>query len=261
MLDRFLKFDLIQKSPSVSALRLIMFILIVLGLAASTCAERLRNPLENPGLYQGDILGIDDDDDRNALVTNNNKWPRAVIPYVIDPGLEQFSNQIEKAMKYISDRTCITFEPRRYAPDYIRIFPGDGCYSHWGRTGGAQPVSLGDGCLDLGTIMHELFHAVGFMHEQVRSDRDDYLTIYWDNIQPGFEHNFQKLKPNENWLINEFDYYSIMIYSETSFSIDGVRKTMVPKKPGVVLTDVFYRYPTESDMHRTNVLYQCNMYL
>lgn len=51
--------------------------------------------------------------------------------------------------------------------------------------GGGQEVSLGEGCMYKGTIIHELGHVVGFYHEHMRSDRDDHLIIHWDNIREG----------------------------------------------------------------------------
>ena len=66
-----------------------------------------------------------------------------------------------------------------------------------GRQGGGQPVSLGDGCLSKGYIMHELMHAVGFFHEQSRWDRNEYVSINWENIRAGMQYNFLKYQWSE----------------------------------------------------------------
>ncbi|XP_035224970.1 zinc metalloproteinase nas-4-like [Stegodyphus dumicola] len=163
-------------------MQLYIFVLLI----SSAWGLQLRNPMENPDLFQGDILGFENVDERNAVPVDSRRWPNGVIPYKIDKGLDDLKSEIQRAMKHIMDNTCLKFVPwDGLERGYIKIFPGEGCYSYWGRTGKIQPVSLGFGCEPIGTIIHELTHAIGFDHEQNRSDRDDYLIIYWQNIWPG----------------------------------------------------------------------------
>ncbi|KFM56532.1 Astacin-like metalloprotease toxin, partial [Stegodyphus mimosarum] len=201
-------------------------------------------PIENPDLFGGDILGVDDAEDRNAIVDSRQIWPGGVVPYVEDPGLKAtvFKLTLQGAFDQYKRDTCIRFVPRTTEKDYIRLFPGQGCYSHVGKTGGQQPVSLGQGCGWMGTIVHELGHAIGFYHEQNRSDRDDWLIIYWENVKEGMEDQFFKLKPHQNQLLTPFDYDSIMLYGSYTFSKDRKKlKTMVGKD-GRFLQEVISKY-------------------
>lgn len=54
---------------------------------------------------------------------------------------------------------------------------------------------------------------LGFYHTQSSPDRDDYITIEWDNIMPDKTENF--LKYPESWVTDfniSYDYDSIMHY-------------------------------------------------
>ncbi|UYV76976.1 hypothetical protein LAZ67_14002657 [Cordylochernes scorpioides] len=156
-------------------------------------------------------------------------------------------------------KKCLTFEELSTpSGDYLNFFRGYGCYTFAGMAGGKQPLSLGSGCEYHGTVVHEITHALGFFHEQSRSDRDDYLTIFWDNIMPEAVPQFHKLAPENNRLLTPFDYKSIMIYGEMAFSKDGLSKTMVDKFGKKKLTDPFQKYGlTLSDITRIRKLYKC----
>ena len=59
------------------------------------------------------------------------------------------------------------------------------CSSSIGRVRGRQFISIGRGCEGVGTVIHEIFHALGRWHEQGRPDRDQFVEIVLDNIRPG----------------------------------------------------------------------------
>ena len=67
----------------------------------------------------------------------------------------------------------------------LTLFFVSRCWSHIGKSGGKQKLSLGFGCFNHGTALHELGHALGMHHEQSRPDRDMYVEIKWDHIKDG----------------------------------------------------------------------------
>lgn len=63
---------------------------------------------------------------------------------------------------------------------------------------------------------------------QCTYDRDEYVKILWENIEPHHEHNFQKYTNAQVTNFNTtYDYYSIMHYDAYGFSTNG-KPTIVP---------------------------------
>ncbi|KAL3085297.1 hypothetical protein niasHS_010366 [Heterodera schachtii] len=197
---------------------------------------------------------------RNALRQPYRRWPRNEIPYAVSAQYGSYSRSvIAKAISEYHSKTCVRFVPRdaRKHTDYVWIHPDDGCYSLVGRTGGRQPLSLDSGCIQVGTVVHELMHAVGFFHEQSRYDRDSFIQILWSNVLRGADDQFEKYSFNTIDQLGEpYDYGSIMHYGAYAFSSNG-KRTIVPRRNGANRMGQRVTF-SEIDLRKINKLYQCD---
>ncbi|CAL1266939.1 unnamed protein product [Larinioides sclopetarius] len=183
---------------------------------------------------------------------------RGVVPYVIDRSVSHYYDKIMAGMEQYHRYTCIRFVPRTNERDYVHIFYGNGCWSAIGRNGGMQQLSLGDGCGYVGLAVHELGHAIGLIHEHQRSDRDNYITVYKNNVVPDQLHNFNKVYPQNEILYTRYDYNSIMHYGNFAFSRAPNQWPTMVAKNGQRLYEP-YEKPgfDQSDIYNINKLYQC----
>ncbi|KAJ8271525.1 hypothetical protein COCON_G00103840 [Conger conger] len=208
----------------------------------------------------GDIAIPTDLGNADPCTSRGCKWRKSkngvvYVPYRIS---NQFSSRersvIVRGLNSFKASTCVQFIRRRRQRDYVYIQSRNGCYSFVGRRGGGQVVSLSRrGCVYHQIVQHELLHALGFNHEQTRSDRDQHVRILLQNVIRGMEHNFNKI--NTNNLGTPYDYGSVMHYGRYAFSRNR-QPTIVP----IPNSNVQIGRATQmssNDILRINRLYGC----
>ncbi|XP_017143723.1 low choriolytic enzyme [Drosophila miranda] len=218
------------------------------------------NPEELGSYLEGDMLVPQTDlIMKNGLPTQSSRWPQGVVPYEIRGAFNARDRAtIENAIAEYHRRTCIRFVQRSSQRDYISIVSGNsGCWSSVGRVGGKQEVNLqSPGCLSRpGTAMHELMHALGFLHEQNRMERDGYVAIQYGNVQSSAMNNFEKAARTEAFGV-PYDYGSVMHYSKNAFSTNG-RPTIVPMQSNGADQMGQRNGFSDLDIQKLNRMYDC----
>jgi hypothetical protein len=196
---------------------------------------------EFPGGRIGDILldnrSLADEVTVSVFSDWRHGWPNGLVPYEFDVQSKfevELVHQILNAMQSISNQTqhCVQFVERTTEPDYIYLIRGNGCYSDVGRRGGKQKVSLAPKCSQLlGDMQHKLMHVLGFYHETSRNDRDEHITIYWENVKEEPKCEFAKfIEVGMNDL--PYDYESVMHYGTNKLAINQSMPTIKPNLKG-----------------------------
>jgi hypothetical protein len=110
-------------------------------------------------------------------------------------------------------------------------------------------------------------HTVGFEHEHERPDRDRYVFIHYDKIQPQFKYAFDITK-NHQRLIGNYDYLSIMHYAKNLFATQRgavtiqARDAKFQDKMGMNQGSLgpVNGGVNQLDIQKINTLYQCSGY-
>jgi hypothetical protein len=121
------------------------------------------------------------------------------------------------------------FIPYTNEPNYVLIYEAaeaEGGQSAVGMVGGEQYLQIGPTAWNRPTICHELGHTLGLVHEHQRSDRDNYVTLFTNNIATGDEGDFVLLTDSQNE--TPYDFLSIMHYSRTNLSVSPLLDVLEP---------------------------------
>lgn len=143
-------------------------------------------------------------------------WPGGVVPYVIDDDVpERDRDLILRAIREWDTKTVLQFAERtpRHS-DYLRFArgPHSGTWLCRDSTPGEQMFTLDNVTWEI--LLHGIGHQIGLFHEQQRKDRDQWVTVFSENIA-GTPYARGAWHPQDgSGTIGPYDYRSIMTYLE-----------------------------------------------
>uniref|UniRef100_A0A674NXV6 Metalloendopeptidase n=1 Tax=Takifugu rubripes TaxID=31033 RepID=A0A674NXV6_TAKRU len=233
-------------------------------LSVSTLLEKANKNLGegtlDPLVIFGDVAVPSGLENADPCTARQCLWPKAsdgnvYIPFRISNQYCKYQQSVSQVRSPTGLPPASRFTPHDRQRDFVNIQSLGGCYSFIGRRGRSQTVSLSRrGCVFPQIVQHEMLHALGFNHEQTRSDRDQHVRILLNNVIRGQEHNFRRI--NTNNLGTPYDYNSVMHYGRFAFSRNN-QPTIVPiPNPNVSIGRATQMSP--NDILRINRLYGCS---
>lgn len=161
----------------------------------------------------------------------SDPWPNGILPLSFHErvSLGQRSRMLSVCRAW-EGGTGVRCVERTTEARYVIVTVDDekGCSAHVGRQRRDNgTLNLAADCWWDETILHELGHAFGLVHEHQRADRDSYITIDLGNVIEGHEDNYDRLVTTR--VVTAYDFDSIMHYDPKSFARDRSRVVIAPR--------------------------------
>ncbi|KAL7645903.1 UNVERIFIED_CONTAM: hypothetical protein RMT77_002800 [Armadillidium vulgare] len=122
---------------------------------------------------------------------------------------------------------CVEFVERTNETSYLLIISHDFSAATIGYDERFNIFAMNSNYMDNATILHGLYHILGFEHEQCRTDRNEYVTVLYENIYGAEYLNFNEVY-DADVLKVPYDYESIAHFPEFASSKNG-KSTIITK--------------------------------
>lgn len=171
--------------------------------------------------------------DAGLVLRNTVLWPGGVIPYAIDGTVPETVRRMIRDAVVAYDPTPVRFIERTTQSDYVvfSVRAGNASVSQIGKVGGAQSIGLLP-TVKTWTIIHEMGHAAGLMHEHMRGDRNRYVDVRWNNLPYEAYPQFVS-RPCDGLDVGAYDFQSIMHYGNREFAEMKLFPSLTSKINGV----------------------------
>ena len=226
---------------------------VVLLFAFNNCSQEHQfgsveqsDPVVNLANYQfisDDLItdpfdaGSADEKARNPS-TNVRNWTGGIIPI----RFQSLFTDAEKAIVMAACRDWMAASRLKcrywnssFTGSYLYVSLDQvGCYAHYGafstqanyvvmnlaRTMPVKATTPKGTCITKGIAMHEFGHLLGLIHEHQRPDRDNYVTINYQNMNTTIHYAFTAFTSALN--MGGYDFLSIMHYGPYNGSSNGL---------------------------------------
>ncbi|MCX5688524.1 MAG: M12 family metallopeptidase [Planctomycetota bacterium] len=154
-------------------------------------------------------------------------WPGGYVPFEFGPSVTEANRTLMRQAMWLISQTNANINfversngetPYVWVTNNAASGTAGTSYGVGISNSGANEIGIASGYWDnTFVVVHELMHRLGFHHEQGRPDRDQYVTILWNNITAGQSSQFD-IHPFDDMLGTPYDYLSIMHYSACAFT-------------------------------------------